>query len=68
MPVILATQGAEMRIVVGSQAGQIVRETLSRKIPNTKRAGGVAQGVNPEFKPWYKKKKKSKLCFYTQNI
>jgi hypothetical protein len=23
------------------------------KIPNTKRAGGVAQGVGPEFKPWY---------------
>jgi hypothetical protein len=23
------------------------------KISNTKRAGGVAQGVGPEFKPWY---------------
>jgi hypothetical protein len=27
------------------------------KITNTKRAGGVAQGVGPEFKPWYQKKK-----------
>jgi ABC-type cobalt transport system substrate-binding protein len=32
------------------------------KIPNTKRAGGAAQGVGPEFKPWYhKRKKKRKL-------
>jgi hypothetical protein len=23
-----------------------------------KRAGGVAQGVGPEFKPWYRKKKR----------
>jgi hypothetical protein len=28
------------------------------KIPNTKRAGGVAQGVGSELKPWYHKKKK----------
>jgi hypothetical protein len=28
------------------------------KIPFTKRAGGVAQGVGPEFKPQYRKKKK----------
>jgi hypothetical protein len=28
------------------------------KIPNTRRAGGVAQGVGPEFKPQYHKKKK----------
>jgi hypothetical protein len=28
------------------------------KIPNTKRAGGVAQGVGPEFKPWYRKKRR----------
>jgi hypothetical protein len=28
------------------------------KIPNKKRAGGVAQGVCPEFKPWCRKKKK----------
>jgi hypothetical protein len=28
------------------------------KIPNTKRAGGVAQGVGSEFKPQYHKKKR----------
>jgi hypothetical protein len=28
------------------------------KIPNTKRTGEVAQSVGPEFKPWYRKKKK----------
>jgi hypothetical protein len=26
--------------------------------PSQKRAGGVAQGVGPEFKPQYRKKKK----------
>jgi hypothetical protein len=30
------------------------------KIPNTKRAGEVAQGVGPELKPQYYKKKKKK--------
>jgi hypothetical protein len=36
MPIILATQEAEIRkIIVRSQPGQIVRETLSRK-PFTK--------------------------------
>jgi hypothetical protein len=30
------------------------------KIPNTKRAGDVAQGVGPEFKPQYCKKTKKK--------
>jgi hypothetical protein len=47
MPVILATQEAEIRrVVVRSQPGQIVRETLSQKY-----TGGVAQGKGPEFKP-----------------
>jgi hypothetical protein len=32
------------------------------KIPNTKRAGGVAKGVGPEFKPQYRKKKKKKVA------
>jgi hypothetical protein len=27
------------------------------KMPNTKRASGVAEGVGPEFKPWHYKKK-----------
>jgi hypothetical protein len=30
------------------------------KIPNIKRAGGVAQGIVPEFKPWHCKKKKER--------
>jgi hypothetical protein len=36
----------------------IVRETLSQKNPLQKRAGGVAQGIDPKFKPQYCKKKK----------
>jgi hypothetical protein len=45
--VILATLEAEIRrITVGSQPRQIVCETLSQKIPNTKkRTGRVAQVV-----------------------
>jgi hypothetical protein len=38
-----------------------LRDSIS-KIPNTKRAGGVAQGIGPEFKPWYGKKKKKKAA------
>jgi hypothetical protein len=46
-PVILATQEAEIRrIVVQSQPGQIVCESVSQKINTfTERAGGVAQVV-----------------------
>jgi hypothetical protein len=46
MPVILATQEAEIkRITVGSQPWQIVHETLSQKnLSEKNRAGGVAQG------------------------
>jgi hypothetical protein len=40
------------------QPRQIVHETLSQKNPSQKRAGGVAQGVDPELKPLYHKKKK----------
>jgi hypothetical protein len=59
-PVIPAIQEAEIRrITVQSQLGQIVRETLSRKTISQKRAGGVAQGVGPEFKSQYQKKKVS---------
>jgi hypothetical protein len=35
-------------------------ETLPPKNPSQKRAGRVAQGVSPEFKPQYCKKKKKK--------
>jgi hypothetical protein len=61
MPVILATQDAEIRrIVVQSQLRQIVSETRSRKNPSQKRTEGMAQGVSSEFKPQYHKKKKKK--------
>jgi hypothetical protein len=57
MSVILATQKeAEIRrIAAQSQSRQIAHETLSQQNPIThkKRAGGVAQGVGPEFKPQY---------------
>jgi hypothetical protein len=53
MPVILATHEVEIRkIKIQSQPGQIVLETLSWKHPSQIKggAGGVAQGVGPEFK------------------
>jgi hypothetical protein len=54
--VIPASQEAEIRrIVVQTQPGQRVRMTLSKKNSAQKRAGGVAQGVGPEFKPHYLK-------------
>jgi hypothetical protein len=37
---------------------QIVHKTLSPKNPSQKGVGGVAQGVGPEFKPYYCTKKK----------
>jgi hypothetical protein len=55
----LATQEAEIsRMEVWSQPGQMVHKTLSQKTHNKKRAGGVAQGVGPEFKHQYHTKKK----------
>jgi hypothetical protein len=38
----------------------LVHQTLSQKIPSPKRAGGVAQGIDPKFKPRYLKKKKKR--------
>jgi hypothetical protein len=62
MPIILATQEAEIRrIEVRSQPKQIVHKTLSQKNSSQKMAGEVAQGVGPEFKPQYHKKKKKKI-------
>jgi hypothetical protein len=67
IPILLATQETEIRRPsVPSQARQIVLETPISKIPNTKRAGGVAQDVSPEFKPQYRKTnktKKKKPCY-----
>jgi hypothetical protein len=37
------------------------------KNPSQKRAGGVAQGVGPEFKPQYQKKKKKRKEKFLQN-
>jgi hypothetical protein len=54
-PVILATQEVEIRrIMVRSQPQASSLQDPSQK----KRAGRVAQGVGPEFKPQYHKKKK----------
>jgi predicted P-loop ATPase len=61
MPKILATQEAEIRrIMVQSQPRQIVHKTLSRKNPSQRRAGGVAESVDPAFKPSTTKKQKKK--------
>jgi hypothetical protein len=54
-PLILATCEAEIRrILVWSQTGQIVCETLSWKNPSQKKAGGVAQvSALSSIKPQY---------------
>jgi hypothetical protein len=53
-PVILATQEVEIRtIMVQSQPGQIIQETLSQKNSSPKRVSGAAQSVGPELKPKY---------------
>jgi hypothetical protein len=58
MPVILAIQEAEIwESMIPTQPGQIVHETLTQKTHHKKRAGGVAQGVDPEFKLQYHQNK-----------
>jgi hypothetical protein len=60
-PIILATQKAETgKNEVQRQLRQIVQEPLSRKTkqnktkkPSQKRADGMAQGVDPQFKSQY---------------
>jgi hypothetical protein len=43
-------------MVVRSQLGQIVQENLpQKKKHHKKRAGEVAQGIGPKFKPQYHK-------------
>jgi hypothetical protein len=56
-PVILVTQKAEFRRFEASPGKKCVRPYLEKYL-HKKRAGGVAQGVGTEFKPWYHKKKK----------
>jgi hypothetical protein len=46
-------------IVIQSQPGEIVGETLSQKNTSQKRAGGVAQGEDPEVKTQYCKNRKN---------
>jgi hypothetical protein len=55
-PVILATQEAEIRrMAVQSQTrANNPRDPISKK-PSQKRAGGVAHGEDPDFKPRYSK-------------
>jgi hypothetical protein len=63
MPVILATQEAEIRTAVWSQPGQIVCETLLKKTHCKK---GVVEwlSIGPEFKPQYGKKKEILIFFF----
>jgi hypothetical protein len=60
IPANLATQEEDIRrITFPSQPGQIVCKALSWKTLHQSRTGRVAQGIGPEFKLQYKKKKKS---------
>jgi hypothetical protein len=63
MAVILTAKEAETRkMVVQSQPKQIVCKTLSQKTPLRKRVVVQVQGISPEFKTQYCKKKK--VCFF----
>jgi hypothetical protein len=58
-PIILATEEAEIRrVVVRSQPWANSSCDPILKILITKRVGGVAQGIDPEFKHQYHKKEK----------
>jgi hypothetical protein len=63
MPVILATQEAEIRrIVVQSQPGKIVCETLSQKKKKNINKKGLMEWL--VFKPQYLKKKKKEFFLF----
>jgi hypothetical protein len=68
MPIILATQEAEIRrIVVQSQPWQIVQEIPSQKNPSLKRDGGVTQVVQPlpcKVRSWVQTPKPKKQQHY----
>jgi hypothetical protein len=51
----------ENGIAVQSQLWQIICETLFQKKKSQKRAHWVAEGIGPEFKPQYCKKRKQKI-------
>jgi hypothetical protein len=61
MPVYPSYSGGRDQEDRGSKPAQAANGSQDpiSKIPTTKRAGGVAQGVGPEFKSWYWKKKKT---------
>jgi hypothetical protein len=62
MPVILATQEAEIRkTAVQSQPKQIVLRDPILKTLHKNRAGGVAQGEGPSSSPSTAKKEKRKI-------
>jgi hypothetical protein len=64
IPVILATQGADIRRIMVQNQPQAnsSRDPNLKKNLSQKRAGGVAQGVSPEFKCQNcQKKKKSRI-------
>jgi hypothetical protein len=63
MPVILATQEAEIRDHSFKPA-QANCETLSQNTLHKKRAGGVAQGVGSKFKSQYQTKKRNGLSLF----
>jgi hypothetical protein len=67
MPIILATQEAEIRwfaVQVNCELSRLtVREALSQKTLHKNRGGGVAQGEDPAFKPQYHTHKKSLNIF-----
>jgi hypothetical protein len=53
IPVILATQEAEItRSWFEATPGKPCVRPYPEKNLSQKRAGGVAQGIGPEFKPW----------------
>jgi hypothetical protein len=58
MPIAVATQEAEIRrtIVQSQLEANSSRDSTGKKL-SQKRAGGLAQGAGPEFKPQYCKKK-----------
>jgi hypothetical protein len=58
MPVIIATQEAEIRMIAVWWAQ--ANNSQDRKRSSQKRAGGMTQAVGPEFKPQYRAKKSKK--------
>jgi hypothetical protein len=62
MPVILATQEAEIRkILVEVSLGNIVRDILSWENLSQNVVDGMGQSVGPEFKPVLQKQNKTKI-------